>query len=660
MKDRIREKNVYLETLKFFIYQYMYLYIFMLCTRVYFLYKTYPGTSKIPLLTMGKGFYFGWIFDNSIIGSYLVITGVSFIISIFLSFFKLKKISKYIYMLPSGILIGLICFTSIGDVEYFNEFGYHVNSTIVNYIGHTDEILGTVISGSNYHPIFNMILCLLSTGIIIKITLKKYNNYINNFQTNLKNIILLILSFLTITTFGVFSSRGGFSEAVLDWGRANYSDYSYANQFAINPIFSLGRSYYNMKKEEKKGATVKRTLNNKELKANIREYVGDEKAQYLSDVNPLLRITDTQNIEKKYNVVVVLMESFMSKYIGVQGAKIDLTPNFNKIAREGVFFDNLYATGTRSNRGIASVNVSFPAPRAIAVTKEFSTGQKQFYSLPRILKERGYNTSFIYGGDAQFDNMSGFLKFNGVEKVIDIQNFSEKDKSIKWGVPDDILFEKSINYMDKLPEPFYVNIFTLSNHAPYDIKDEFKKYTEKDAENYMRLNAFHFADKALGDFITEVKKKSWSKNTIFVFIADHGFKTDSNFELNQDRFKIPMLIWSPGDIVKQQLISKTASQMDLLPTVMHILGGKYKNAAWGRDLFKDQKENLAYIAQTNYYGVVDGDYLLIDGNGINPKLVDLKNKKYIKNIDKIKKLHKATRTYLELETIQLKQGKFSD
>lgn len=660
MKYKIKERNTYIETMKFFLSQYMYLYLFMLFIRCYFLYKTYPEVNNIPFSVISKGFFIGWIFDNSIIGSYLVLTGVVFFISIFLNFFGLKKISKYIYIIPTSLLIIAITFSSVGDVEYFNEFGYHINSTVVNYIGHTNEIVDTMFTGNVYHPILNLFISCFSSFILIRNVIKKYNKYIEHKITNFKGIVYFILSLLTLLTFGVFSSRGGFSEAVLDWGRANYSNYSYANQFAINPIFSFGRSYYNMKKEERKGATVNRTLNNEQLKDNIRSYVGDSGAVYLSKENPLLRITNTENQEKKYNVVVVLMESFMSKYIGIQGAKIDVTPNFNKLAKEGVLFDNLYATGTRSNRGIASVNVSFPSPRAIAVTKEFTTSQKRFYSLPRILKERGYNTSFIYGGDAQFDNMAGFLKFNGVDKIIDVNDFPEKDRMIKWGVPDNLLFEKAINYMNSLKEPFYVNMFTLSNHAPYDIQDKDKIYTEKDADNYMRLNAFHFADKALGEFIKSVKDKSWAKNTIFVFIADHGFKTDNNFELNEDRFKIPMLIWSPGDILKPQVIDKTASQMDLLPTVMHILGGKYKNSAWGRDLFKKQNQNLAYIAQTNYYGVVDGKYLLIDGNGINPKLVDLENQKYIKDPKKEKELYRATRTYLELEIMQLKQGKFSD
>ncbi|MGL5663255.1 MAG: LTA synthase family protein, partial [Cetobacterium sp.] len=384
------------------------------------------------------------------------------------------------------------------------------------------------------------------------------------------------------------------------------------NQFAINPIFSLGRSYYNLKKEQRKGRALERTFSIDELKYNIREIVKDQQAQYISDKNPLLRITDTKKNQENYNVVIVLMESFMSKYIGAQGAEIDLTPNFNKLAKEGVLFNNFYATGTRSNRGIASVTVSYPSPKVISVTKEFTAGQKAFFSLPKILKERGYETSFIYGGDAEFDNMAGFLKLNGVDNIIDEKKFSKDDKTIKWGVPDDKLFEKSIDYLNNLKKPFFTTIFTLSNHAPYDIDSNYKRFKNNEfGELTNRLNAFYFADMALGQFIEKAKKQEWAKNTIFVFVADHGFKTDSNFDLNWENFKIPLLLWSPGDIFNPEIRDITSSQVDILPTIMGILGGTYKNSSWGKNLFISSEESsYAYIVQNNFYGVIKDNLLL--------------------------------------------------
>ncbi|MCQ8213555.1 LTA synthase family protein [Cetobacterium somerae] len=657
---RKRQNNCF-KIFGFFIQQYIYLYLMMLFSRVYFLKKTFPSEIKIPRDIIYKGFKIGWIFDNSIIGSFTVISSI-----LFLGFYilnkKFNKLAKLIYLIPIASLFTVICAINIANIEYFKEFGFNVNSSIINYLGDTDEILATTFSSAQYSPIANLLIILFFTFgflILTKKNLEKFNKKLEfNLLSKLKEIITLLL----IITIGVFSSRGGFSEAVLDWGRGYYSEYSYMNQFTINPVFSLGRSYYNLKKEQRKGRALEKTFSNEELNNNIREIIDDKNSKYISKTNPLLRVTNTEKEQKNYNVVIVLMESFMSKYIGIQGAQIDMTPNFNKLAKEGVLFNNFYATGTRSNRGIASVIVSYPSPKAISVTKEFTAGQKSFFSLPKILKERGYNTSFIYGGDAEFDNMSGFLKLNGVDNIIDIKNFSKEDRTIKWGVPDDKLFKKTVDYLDSLKDPFFTTVFTLSNHAPYDIDSNYKLFKNNEfGELTNRLNAFHFADIALGEFIKEVKKKEWATNTIFVFVADHGFKTDSNFDLNWENFRVPLLLWSPGNIFNAKIDESTSSQVDILPTLMGLLGGEYKNSSWGRDLFKSSKKNeYAYIMQNNFYGVVKDDVLLIDGDGVKPKLVDIKNSKYLENNEILDKLDKVTRTYLELETYQLKNGTFAD
>lgn len=645
--------------LKFFMKQYIYLYFMMVVSRIYFLYRTFPKEIIIPKNVIYEGFKVGWIFDNSIIGSFTVITSVLFTVFYFLNE-KKCRIAKNIYLIPSSFLFLSLCSLSFANVEYFREFGFNINSSILNYFGDVDEIMATFFSGNAYNPITNLSIILFLTLGFIKLTKKNLENLHLKFDffSNLK----FVISILLIIIIGVFSSRGGFSEAVLDWGRGYYSEYSYMNQFAINPVFSLGRSYYNLKKEQRKGRALERTFSDDELRHNIREIVKDQQAQYISDKNPLLRITDTKKKEQNYNVVIVLMESFMSKYIGAQGAKLDLTPNFNKLAKEGVLFNNFYATGTRSNRGIASVIASYPSPKAISVTKEFTSGQKSFFSLPKILKERGYETSFIYGGDAEFDNMAGFLKLNGVTNVIDEKYFSKDCKTIKWGVPDDKLFEKAIDYLNNVKKPFFTTIFTLSNHAPYDIDSEYKLFKNNEfGELTNRLNAFHFADIALGQFVEKVKKQEWGKNTIFIFVADHGFKMDSNFDLNWENFKIPLLLWSPGDIFTPEIKNITSSQVDILPTVMGVLGGVYKNSSWGNNLFNaSEEDSYAYIVQNNFYGVVKGDFLLIDGDGINPKLVNMQKSEFLDEKENLNKLHEVTRTYLELETYQLKNGTFAD
>ena len=166
---------------------------------------------------------------------------------------------------------------------------------------------------------------------------------------------------------------------------------------------------------------------------------------------------------------------------------------------------------------------------------------------------------------------------------------------------------------------------------------------------------------AIGQFVNDVKDKEWAKNTIFIFVADHGFRGDSKFSINWENFRIPLLVWSPGNIFKPEVNNVTGSQVDILPTIMGVLGGEYKNSSWGKNLFEANPDgSYAFIVQNNFYGVVNGDYFLIDGDGVKPKLVDLKSAEYVDNKHAVDVLHKVVRTYLELETYQLKNGTFAD
>jgi phosphoglycerol transferase MdoB-like AlkP superfamily enzyme len=355
------------------------------------------------------------------------------------------------------------------------------------------------------------------------------------------------------------------------------------------------------------------------------------------------------------------MESFMGANVGALGFQPDLTPNYNKLASEGMIFTNVYSSGKRSNRGVVSSITGYPSSYGQALIKKSIAGRTNFYSIPDILKQRGYNTHFYYGGDIEFDNMKAFLVRSGIDTIYDMSDFPQKDKTIAWGVPDDKVFEKMAEDMGEMKQPFYVEAFTLSNHSPYDVPKKFQTHSEKEYPRmYKKYNGVAFADYAIGKFAESVRDKKWAQNTIFVFVADHGANRSVPVEIDWKKFTNPLLIWSPNqDLIQHKKIKTFGTQMDILPTVMGIVGGKYEHATWGKNLLLPGTGNeFAYVVDTQYVGIIDKNYIYIeDIVGKKEKLLDKKNNKEIKNID-LENYRIKTRTFLELSIDQEKQGTF--
>ena len=501
--------------------EYLTLIFLMGICRGLFIFFNREGTAGIPKSIIGKSFLYGWIFDNSVTCYYIGILLIFLLLYSFLRVIWLGIIGKIIVNIYKIFVSSIIFFILLSDIEYYRAFNFHLNATIFDYTDHMDEIGNTVLYG-DYNIFSILLIFIIIEGIYLYISLKAFNNDI--YKDREKGITFFndIGTIFLVGILSVFGARGGFSQSTLNWGRAYFSKYSFANQTAINGVFALGKSMDLARKDRRNGkSNISKIFTSEELKNNMREYIGTEKDNFISDKNVLLRETKTGKEVKNYNVVIVLMESFMGDTVGALGGSLDLTPNYNKLAEEGVLFTNFFSNGNRSNRGILSVLTGFPSQYGKSILKK-PVGQKPFVSLAQILKERGYSAHFMYGGDIEFDNMKGFFETNGITNFVSRDNFPKKERTIKWGVPDDKLFDRAAEYLGTLKQPFFFEVFTLSNHAPFDIDENFKEFTEEDYPDYERYNAFKFADYSIGRFVNAVKDKEWAKNTIFVFVADHG------------------------------------------------------------------------------------------------------------------------------------------
>ncbi len=638
--------------------EYLTLIFLMGICRGLFIFFNREGTAGIPKSIIGKSFLYGWIFDNSVTCYYIGILLIFLLIYSFLRVIWLGIIGKIIVNIYKIFVSSIIFFILLSDIEYYRAFNFHLNATIFDYTDHMDEIGNTVLYG-DYNIFSILLIFIIIEGIYLYISLKAFNNDI--YKDREKGITFFndIGTIFLVGILSVFGARGGFSQSTLNWGRAYFSKYSFANQTAINGVFALGKSMDLARKDRRNGkSNISKIFTSEELKNNMREYIGTEKDNFISDKNVLLRETKTGKEVKNYNVVIVLMESFMGDTVGALGGSPDLTPNYNKLAEEGVLFTNFFSNGNRSNRGILSVLTGFPSQYGKSILKK-PVGQKPFVSLAQILKERGYSAHFMYGGDIEFDNMKGFFETNGITNFVSRDNFPKKERTIKWGVPDDKLFDRAAEYLGTLKQPFFFEVFTLSNHAPFDIDENFKEFTEEDYPDYKRYNAFKFADYSIGRFVNAVKDKEWAKNTIFVFVADHGENRRKPIEIDWKKFSNPLVIWTPGGQLKHEIVDKAGSQLDLLPTIMGLLGGDYIHSAWGKDLLSEEnKDGFAYVVENNFIGIIDKENIYIDGINIEGVLRKKSDDSIIEDRELIEKYKKAARTYLELSIQQEKNGTF--
>ncbi|MDH5573073.1 MAG: LTA synthase family protein [Gammaproteobacteria bacterium] len=324
-------------------------------------------------------------------------------------------------------------------------------------------------------------------------------------------------------------------------------------------------------------------------------------------------------------MVLITVESLSAEYLTHFGNKQNLTPQLNKLAKESLLFTNLYATGTRTVRGLEALTLSIPPTPGRSIVKR--PDNEGVFSIGYIFRDHGYDTRFIYGGYGYFDNMSYFFENNGFDIV---DRTYHEDAEIEfaniWGISDEDLFHRSLLEMDKSykqGKPFFNLIMTTSNHRPFTYPEG-----RIDIPSHSgREGGVKYTDYAIGQFIEQARQKSWFNNTIFVIVADHCASSAGEAELQFNKYKIPLIIYAPA-YIKPQIIDTLSSQIDVAPTIPGLLNFSYDSKFFGHDMLRQQKNQArALIGNYQKLGYLTNDRLTILSplNGINTYQVDYTN-----------------------------------
>lgn len=327
-----------------------------------------------------------------------------------------------------------------------------------------------------------------------------------------------------------------------------------------------------------------------------------------------LRRVSTVRPPRRLNVVVVLEESLGSQYIGAlhPDSGPSLTPRFDSIAAEGTLLTRAFSTGNRTIRALEATTSSLPPLPGISVVRRDES--VDLFTLPALLRSRGYATEFVYGGRALFDGMGSYMRNNGMERVIEQKDYPKGGFTTAWGVADEAIFDKALAEMDSLHatgKPFYSLVLSVSNHRPYTYP---AGRIGPDPNAKKRINVVQYADWALGRFVRDARKHAFFDSTVFVLMGDHGPRVYGAAEIPLQSYTVPVVFYAPGIIPAGVRVSDIASSMDVPPTVLGLLGGDYDSKFFGRDVLAPQpRTGLAVMTHNNEIALMRGQRMAVLG-----------------------------------------------
>jgi phosphoglycerol transferase MdoB-like AlkP superfamily enzyme len=317
----------------------------------------------------------------------------------------------------------------------------------------------------------------------------------------------------------------------------------------------------------------------------------------------------------RLNVVVVSSESFGAEFSKLHGSDKDWTPNFDAYAKQGLWFANTYASGTRTVRGLEAITASFPPIPTVSILRR--PGNTGIATWGSVMQSLGYHTSFMYGGYGYFDNMNAFYSGNGFQ-VIDRSDIEHVRFENIWGVSDEDLFDRAIEHFGQehaAGRPFFSIVMTTSNHKPFTFRPGLEREGIK-AEGGGRQAGVRYADYALGYFLREAAKQPWFDNTLFVVVADHGARVYGKAAIPLETYEIPLMIYAPRHLAPRQ-IDTLMTQIDIAPTVLGLLGLPYEAPFFGVDVLNRPagQPRIALFSHNHDVAILRDDDLVVMGLG---------------------------------------------
>ncbi|PTT43839.1 LTA synthase family protein [Aeromonas sp. HMWF016] len=468
----------------------------------------------------------------------------------------------------------LMLFLEISTPSFVTEYGVRPNRLYVEYLIYPKEVLSMLWAGRKAE----LLLAVVFSGAVL------------TGGWWLSGRLLRDLSFprwywrpafaLLILAIGFLGARSSLGHRALNPAMVAFAEDPLVNSLTVNSAYSLFFAIKQMGAEEDAGQFYGEMTEQKVFEV-MRKESGRPASDFNSDLLPSQTFNEASFQGKPKNLVILLQESLGAQFVGSLGG-LPLTPNIDALSQQGWAFEQLYATGTRSVRGIEAVLTGFTPTPAQAVVK-LGKSQTNFFTIADLLKQRGYDTSFIYGGESHFDNMRSFFLGNGFTTIVEQKDFDNPVFKGSWGASDEDLMamaDETFKALHKQGKPFFSLVFSSSNHDPFEFPDNRIALYEQPKQT--RNNAAKYADYAIGEFFKKARNSEYWKDTLFLVIADHDSRVSGASLVPIPRFHIPGVI--VGDGIAPKKDPRIVSQIDMAPTLLSLMGISADYPMLGKDL----------------------------------------------------------------------------
>jgi phosphoglycerol transferase MdoB-like AlkP superfamily enzyme len=497
-------------------------------------------------------------------------------------FLVARRIKWWLYLCTAWLSFSLILIALLefATPQFIYEYDSRPNRLFIEYLVYPREVFAMLWSG------YRALLALVAIGLgsaswLVIRHFRKYNGHDQGWR---KRTVLIVWPIVVLLLFMMI--RSSFQHRPANLATFAFCDDAMVNSLVTNSAYSVLSAVYSLKNET--DSRMYGDMPSAELIQRVRSGMGVDPAGFTSGELPTLhKQTASVRRERPLNLVIVLEESLGAGFVEALGG-VAITPNLSGLADDGIWFEQLYATGTRSVRGIEAVVAGFPPTPALSVVK-LSKSQRDFATLASVLRQAGYRNEFVYGGESHFDNMRGFFLGNGFHDVVDQKDYEAPSFVGSWGVSDEDLFNKAhtrIQQLHSAGQPFFTLIFSSSNHSPFEFPDGRIELHEQPKQTVH--NAVKYADHALGEFLKMARSSSYWADTLVMVVADHDTRVYGDELVPVNKFHIPGVIL--GADTQPRRVQSTVSQIDLAPTLLSLLGVDSEHPFIGRDLTRTLTE----------------------------------------------------------------------
>ncbi len=506
---------------------------------------------------------------------------------------KWHKYVLYVYCIVSMVIL---VFNSSGEVIFWQEYGNRYDFIAVDYLIYTYEVINNIIES---YPVYWILAGVFVVASGLFYFVKKYL-YLPTKDTRFvkRSVVFIVYAALCFTNYKLLTNSFRF-----------FSNNAYSNELAANGLYEFGTAYFaNSIDYAKKYVTINDTTAFNLLKNNL---FTKEATYTTNQLYNLSRVIKADTATKPYNVVLISVESLSASFMQYFGSNKNMTPFMDSLIPNSMFCSNLYATGTRTVRGLEALSLAIPPTPGQSIVRR--PNNENMFTIGNLLSSKGYDCRYIYGGNSFFDNMGPYFSSNGY-KVVDSRDFTAAETTFTtaWGACDEDIFNKAIKECDASysnQKLFYNHVMTVSNHRPFTFPKG--KITSYNPDNHTREGAVAYTDWAIGNFIHQAQSKPWFVNTIFVIVADHCASAAGKVALPVTGYHIPALIYAPN-LVPPSIMNRLMSQIDIIPTLLGIMNINYTSKFMGYNMLQlEPGRERAFISTYTKMGYIKHDTLVI-------------------------------------------------